>query len=349
MKHLDGFCLSSYLAFRYVAKKNHEWLPGVRPEFPSQADDDLILVGSSQEILSTLRRLVASLPSIERTGIFLSGGIDSAILAALLPEGTIAYTINFMAASGANEGERAVRYARQYNLKHKIIQVNWEDYEEYEPLLMSMKKSPLHPVEVALYKASFTAKTDGVETIILGNGADSTFGGLDRLLSKDWTFEDFMARYTFVNPASVLKEPASIHEVYEPYRRGENIDYIEFLKKVHGIGVIQAFNNSTRSAGISVAEPFERMKLKGGLDLHRIRAGEPKYLLVDVFKELYPGITIPCKIPFARPMDEWLVNYSGPKSEVFRSGLDMSAFTGDQKYLIRCLDRFIELLEAGKI
>lgn len=349
MEKINSFCLSSYLAFRYVAKEGYEWFPGVGPEFPTDFDTDQIPVESPQEILATLRDIIDRLPDIERTAIFLSGGIDSAVLAALLPEGSRAYTVNFVAETGANEAERALRYTEAKALKHRVVEVTWGDYVKYEPLLMARKKAPLHAVEVALYKASVRAIKDGVKTVILGNGADSTFGGLDKLLSRDWTFDAFMDRYTFVDPFAVLEKPVNVHDIYTPYKRGEHIDYVGFLKKVHGLGVIQAFNNSTQAAGMKVAEPFEQMKLKGQLDIDRIRAGEPKYLLVEVFKQLYPKLEPPRKVPFARPMDEWLADYRGPESEVFKGNLDMNAFTGDQKYLIHGLDRFVRLLETGKI
>ena len=40
----------------------------------------------------------------------------------------------------------------------------------------------------------------------MGNGADSTFGGMDKLLSRDWDYEAFVQRYTFIDPAAVLKK-----------------------------------------------------------------------------------------------------------------------------------------------
>jgi hypothetical protein len=70
-------------------------------------------------------------------------------------------------------------------------------------------------------------------------------------------------------------------------------------------------------------------------------------LLFEVFGRLYPKLEAPQKVPFARPMDEWLSGYDGPLSSVFKEKIDMSALTGDQKYLIRSLDKFVSLLEGG--
>jgi hypothetical protein len=345
MQVIDPFCLSSFLAFRYVAKRGCEWVPDVCPEFPLIDANSQVVVQSPDEIAQALKRVVLRVPDLNRCGIFLSGGIDSAILAALLPEGTKAYTIDFDAANGARESQRAVEYAETYHLEHRIIKVSWEDYLRHEKFLMARKKAPLHPVEVALYCAALQAKRDGLRAVFVGNGADSTFGGLDKLLSRDWTFEEFVRRYNFVEPETVLNSPCDIRSVYEPYRCGEMIDFVRFIKEVHGFGIIQAFGNAVGAAGIELIEPFEELRLRGEIDLKRIRAGEPKHQLFEVFRRFYPHQQPPGKIPFSRPMDEWLADYSGPGSSCFRRNLDLGMFTGDQKYLIRGLDLFIGLLE----
>jgi len=347
MNIINKYCLSSYLTFRYVARNNEAWVPGVFPEIPVLEKGQQVGVSSSGEILSFLKMIVDTEAKRVKTGIFLSGGIDSAILAALLPPGTHAYTIDFIADSGANEAGYAKKYAEFCGLNLHVVNVSWEDYENYETSLMVKKKAPLHAVEVALYKAACMAREDGIESIFVGNGADSTFGGMDKLLSRDWKFDEFVDRYTFIDPQKVLRSPEDVSDVFLPYRKGEYIDYIAFLKEIHGLGIIQAFNNAVHSAGVSLVEPYEQLKLNGELDLQRIRNGEPKYLLVDVFKQLYPHITPPRKVPFARPMDEWLANYSGPCAEEFKPGLSMDSFSGDQKYLLHCLDKFIGLLREG--
>ncbi len=341
--------LSYYLGLRFIPYDNSEWLPRIAPILPVIQPSDQKAVGSVREILDALHESVNRIQSLDETAIFLSGGIDSAILAALLPRGTRAYTIDFMAEKGMGELEKAELHAKICGLDLKVVTVGWQDYKQYEDELMVMKKAPLHAVEVALHKAALIAKRDGVKQVLVGNGADSTFGGMDKLLSRDWTFEEFFKRYTFIHPEQALKEWIDLRPVYEPYRRGEMIDYIGFLKNIHGIGIIQAFNNSVQGTGIKLVEPFEEMKLKGALDLERIRHGEPKYLLFELFRQLFPGVDAPGKIPFARPMDEWLSDYKGPNHPVFLDSLDMEQFSGDQKYLFYCLDRFLYLLERGII
>ena len=54
------------------------------------------------------------------------------------------------------------------------------------------------------FSASKQALNYGIELMIIGNSSDPNFGGMDKLLSKDWIFDEFVGRYTFTNPADVL-------------------------------------------------------------------------------------------------------------------------------------------------
>jgi asparagine synthetase B (glutamine-hydrolysing) len=231
-----------------------------------------------------------------------------------------------------------------------VVDVPWGFYEEALPELMRHKRAPLHPVEVGLYAAAKQARADGFDTLVVGIGADSTFGGLDKLLSRDWKFGQFVERYTFLDPSRALREPVDMRHVFEPYRRGaSDIDVQGFLKVVHGLGIVQAFENALEAGGCKMVCPFESIALDAPLDLARIRGGESKYLLRTVFRELFEGVEVPEKIAFARPMDVWLGRWDGPKREEFlpRSGADdwFARLTGEQRWLIYCLERFLNLLD----
>ena len=338
-------CLSYYLGLRYLPFDGMEWEPGIGPTLPPDVASSQIAVETVDEVHAALKDMVAAAVRQHRLGILLSGGIDSAIVAAFLPPGAKAYTIDFSSVSGAKEAERAQRYAEAYSLDWKVVSVTWDDYLSFEPALMQRKKAPLHAVEVALHKAARLARKEGVDHLLVGNGADSTFGGMDKLLSQDWDYEAFVRRYSFIDPAKALKNPVDVHPVFEPYRQSDKIDFVGFLKRVHGVGIIQAFQNSMAGTGIDLVEPFENLKLRGKLDLERIRRGEPKYVLYDLFARLYPNLPAPRKVPFARPMDEWLADYPGPSHPAFLESLPMAAFSGDQKYLLRGLDRFAAMIE----
>ncbi|MBB6480749.1 asparagine synthase C-terminal domain-containing protein [Spirochaeta isovalerica] len=340
----NEFCISSCLAFRYIADSKYCWENGLSPLPVDDESHELTAVKNSLEVKNFLKNEVNKTVEKQNAGILLSGGIDSAILAAFLPVGTNAYTIKFIADGAIDESIMASKFAKVYGLNHHVVEVTWNDYLKYTDALTMNKKSILHPVEVALYKASIVARSHGVEGLILGNGADSTFGGLDKLLSKDWEMNPFIERYSFINPENVLKEPKSIDYIYKKYDlEGHEYDYINFLKYVHGYGVIEAFNNAIRMSGLDIYEPYELLKMDEPLDLQRIRNGESKYILRDIYNELYPNLTLPEKIAFARPMDVWLKDWNKPASSVFKENFDYSSLRGDQKWLIYNIDRLLDL------
>jgi asparagine synthetase B (glutamine-hydrolysing) len=339
---LNPYCVSSFLSFRYVVDKNQEWKPGWKPWWPIINTSNQLSVDNEDEIITFLKSKLATLG--KNYGILLSGGIDSAILASFLPKGTHAYTIRFISKSFVDESIQAAEYAKCLKLHHHVIDIFWDDYLKYSDLLMKHKKSPLHAIEVALYKASKIAAKNKIDYLVVGNGADSTFGGMDKLLSKDWTFDEFVKRYTFIDPAKILKNPVDMSFVFETYKNSNKVDVQKFLKTIHGEGIIQTFCNSSESAGIRLIEPFESLIYGRPLDLIRIRNGESKYILRSIFKKRFPQMEIPEKIPFARPMNEWLKNWEGPQNEIFLKDLDLKQFSGDQKWLIYNLDNFIRLI-----
>jgi hypothetical protein len=343
----NNFCISSYLTFRYVVKDGVPWKEGVLPEYPDCQAQGRYKVKSGQQVLQKLRQSVSECCRDRSVGILLSGGIDSAILAALMPAGTLAYTVKFHAENAVDESQMARVLADAAQLKHKTVDVTWDDYLEHMDFLMQNKKSPLHPAEVGLYLAAKQAASEGMNMLIVGNGADSTFGGMDKLLSKDWGFDEFVARYTFVEPSTAVKDPVSMRDTYEAYRTADGINVQGFLKVTHGIGIIQMFENAIHSAGCKILAPYEELSLDGKLDLERIRSGDTKYILRDVFRLLYPGQDIPDKIPFARPMEQWMSGWQGPARPEFLDNLPMDKFTGEQKWLIYCLERFMNLMEAS--
>ena len=342
----DPFCLSSFLAFRYVVDETAEWIPGVRPQWPSIEPHRQIRVSNADQVLDALRGLVQQIARDPRVGLLLSGGIDSAILAALLPRGTPAYTVRFDVDGAVDESSTAAVYAERCGLRHKVVPVSWDDYQQHMDGLMARKQSPLHPVEVGLHIAARAAADDGINTLIVGNGADSTFGGLDRLLSRDWTLDEFIVRYTFVEPSAVLREAVSMRAAFAGYEGAGRFDTSGFLKEVHGRGIVQAFENAIHAAGCVSVAPYESLALGVPLDLARIRRGEPKYLLREVFTRLYPGMPVAEKIAFARPMDVWMKSWSATYREEFKPHLDVRYFSGEQKWLLYCLERFLDLVEG---
>ena len=57
----------------------------------------------------------------------------------------------------------------------------------------------------------------------------------------------------------------------------------------------------------------------------------------------YPKIPVPNKNPMPRPVDEYFKNWEGPKRKEFRRDIDMSKYSGNQKWLLYCLEEFLNM------
>lgn len=336
----NSYALNSFLTFRFVYDST-EWKKGLLPYSPKINNLEKYLVNSSDDIVESISQVISNI-DLNKTALLLSGGIDSAIIASFLDDGMSAYTIKFIAEGAIDETDIASIYAKEYKLNHKIISITFSEYMDVVNTLIQNKKSPLHPIEPALYIVSQKIKKDGFINILAGCNADGKFGGLDNLLSKDWKLNEFIKRYSFVNSKNILKDWYDMSFVYEKYCINGYIDTQSFIKDIFGYDTYLAFSNGINSTGCKLIAPFAYLKLKNKLDIQKIRNGQSKYLLREVFKKKYRNFNkIPYKIAFARPMNQWLSNWNGPERKEFLEKIDMSKYTGNQKWLIFCLEYFL--------
>lgn len=106
-----------------------------------------------------------------------------------------------------------------------------------------------------------------------------------------------------------------------------------------------SFQNAFETASLDFYDPYVSMELGEPLDLERIRNGESKYLIRELFALKYPEIEVPEKLPMPRPVDFYFKDWKGPKRKEFREDLDMEKFTGNQKWQMYCLERFLNIYE----
>ena len=340
------YCMSSYLAVRYVYDQNVCFKEGVsHNDHKLVGDLEKVPCKTANDIDQNIKRILSQY-DLSKAALFLSGGMDSAILASYMPAGTKAYTARCIGQNADDETERARKYCDFYHLEHVIVDVTWKDYQDTMDELMLHDGSPIIPNEPQAYKLAKAAKQDGAKYIIYGNCADVEFGGMDRLLSRDWTYREWIKRFSFSNQEAILKNPADISDIFAPYRIGkEGIDFLSFLSKVYAISSSGALTNAYRCAELDFVDPYERLKMAEPLDLERVRSGDSKYLIRDLFRMKYPGWAVPEKIPMSRPAEDWMKNWNGPVRDEFLPNC-VDNLTGEQKLLIYSLERFLNLIDA---
>lgn len=341
------YCMSSYMAFRYIEKDDMNFYHGMYHQNINKVPDaERILVHSSDDIDMSLGKQMEQFKQ-KKKGVLLSGGMDSAIVASYL-KGSDAYTFRFLGGRYQKEElKRAEYYAKYYGLNLHYVDISWNTVEEHLDQVMKEKAAPVHSIEPQILQAALQAKADGIEIMFVGESSDLIFGGMDQLIGEDWNFNGFMERYIFTKPEEVLLEPVSMQYVFERYRIGKNkIDYLSFMDDIFSIESSSSYFNAFKVAGMPYYDPYARLKMADKLDLYRVRHGEPKYLIRELMAKKYPEIPVPEKVPMPRPVDEYFKSWCGPTRPEFRKDIELDKFTGNQKWQMYCLEKFLDMYES---
>ena len=341
-----NYCSSSYLTLRYVEDPEKEFCEGLHHQvFKQKPINGRTPIHTVNDIDYAIQQSFTEIKN-ERLGILLSGGMDSAILASYMP-GSDAYTFRFLNGTfQAEEMHRAEQYARLYNLNLHYVDINWGIIDQCLDTVMAAKGAPVHSIEPQIYHAAKQAKLDGISLMIIGDGSDYVFGGMDKLLSKDWGFNDFEKRYTYISPSEVLKAPVSMAYLFERYRIPEDkIDYLRFLQDISIDESYASYQNAFQAAGLPYLDPYASLYLAEPLDLSRIRNGESKYLIRQLFKMKYRELPVPEKVPMPRPVDNYFADWQGPKRPEFLPNINMNQYNGNQRWLLYCLERFLNIYD----
>lgn len=348
-----NFCLSSYIAYRFIYKDGVEFYDGMHhSNILPIAPHEQIKVDSAEDIDLQIRKQIDALYQIyDNIGILLSGGMDSANVATYLKPGSHAYTFTNSSSNVFDKDvERAQKYCAMLGLNHHLVDISLNDYRLFTPIVMQKKCAPVHSIEPQIYKAAMIAKLDGVQLILVGESADLIFGGMDKLISKEWKYNDFVKRYTFLEPELVLKNPdLSVYDLYKKYKKSENdIDYMKFMDEVFAIESSSSYLNAFDAAEMPYYDPYAKLVMASVLNMQRVRNGEPKYLVRELYSMRYPGLPIPNKIPMPRPVDTIFMEWEGPTRPEFRNDIPMDTLTGNQKWQLWCAQLFLDINEPLK-
>lgn len=117
-------------------------------------------------------------------GIFLSGGVDSALVAALAqqkaPHPLKAFTIGFEGKSEACEIDDAAETARILGLEHHVLRLGGDDYIAQLQKAVNIVEEPLATTSVVPFNALSQLAAEHVKVVLSGQGADESMGGYAR-------------------------------------------------------------------------------------------------------------------------------------------------------------------------
>ncbi|MDC1190429.1 asparagine synthase (glutamine-hydrolyzing) [Gammaproteobacteria bacterium] len=278
-------------------------------------------------------------------GSFLSGGVDSTIIAGLSGK-EHTWTVGF---ESHNEFDWAKMAADNIQSQHHEVLINENEFISLAKVMIQKRREPLSvPNEVLLHK--MTSKVKEFNTVILsGEGADELFFGYDRIFrwadsAKEWDLKAFTDLYCY----GTHDDMEIMEDVIKPFMHHKKpIDIVaHFFQVAHLHGLLRRLDNSTMLSSVEARVPFvdyhpliERMA--GVPFQHRISNNIVKAPLKRVFKNLLPkpiidrkkvGFPVPLESIFPSnsssqsPMDQWL-NFN--LSELCGSSITESEFYGD--------------------
>ncbi|MCX6601441.1 MAG: asparagine synthase (glutamine-hydrolyzing) [bacterium] len=131
--------------------------------------------------LAVGRQMIADAP----VGVFLSGGVDSAILVGLMAQMRAEPPQTFTIALAGDEDElRAARaVVNRYRCHHQEVVVSPAEFFQGLRELTRLRRLPAaYPNEVLIYLLARRA-AESVKAVLTGEGADELFGGYTRILS----------------------------------------------------------------------------------------------------------------------------------------------------------------------
>ena len=191
------------------------WVPKIRKKW-READ----LIEEYQTLFEDAVRI--QLRSDVPMGLFLSSGIDSGVLLALMskysPGPVQAFTIGFEGGEKTNEVNDARETARRCGADHHCMMVGSADYEKYYERYMNDLEEPVgHEPAAAFY---FVAKiaSERVKVAMSGQGADEPWAGYDRY--KGIKLSTFYSRMPGVVTGGLMPLLAKMARRAERFKRG---------------------------------------------------------------------------------------------------------------------------------
>jgi asparagine synthase (glutamine-hydrolysing) len=123
-------------------------------------------------------------------GLFLSGGIDSAVLVTLMArlssQPVFALTAGFPDSAGADETGQAARVARAVGAEHHLVETTHKDFWALAPQIAAALDDPCTDGAALPSFMLARAARGQVKVVLNGAGADEIFGGYTRYRRARW-------------------------------------------------------------------------------------------------------------------------------------------------------------------
>lgn len=165
--------------------------------FPAAGDHDLTEEGKAMAMLHELLDESASLRlrSDVPVGAYLSGGLDSSVISALVKRhapGMETFSVSFSDPS-FDESAFQESMGRSLGTHHHVRKIGYEDIGSvFEQVVWHAETPVLRSAPAPMFLLSQLARENGIKVVLTGEGADELFGGYD--IFKETLIRRFWAR-----------------------------------------------------------------------------------------------------------------------------------------------------------
>ncbi|MHA1568798.1 MAG: asparagine synthetase B family protein [Alphaproteobacteria bacterium] len=233
----------------------------------------------SEKLLGQLRAALARSvrgEELERVGTFLSGGLDSSTVLALLaeraPRPPRSFTIGFDT-QGYDETEYAKLASHRFGGPHDIYVLRPQDVLDAIPRVSQIYDEPFaNSSAIPAYFCALRAKEAGIEMMLAGDGGDELFAGNARYL-KDNVFDHYQ-------------------RIPGPLRRSLVEPAVAAMASFGGSGLARRAANYVRRARLSVPERLTEQNVFAATDptgmfarefLEAVDLGAPARLAEEIY------------------------------------------------------------------
>lgn len=145
-------------------------------QFSSEKELEDMVFNKLEE--SVRLRMISDVP----VGAFLSGGVDSSAIVALMrnetPNEIKTFTIGFENQPNYNELEYAEKISKRYNTNHFVKHVTPNDLLDFIPKITDIYDEPqADTTAIPIYFISKLAKNENIKVVLNGDGPDELFSG----------------------------------------------------------------------------------------------------------------------------------------------------------------------------
>ncbi len=253
------------------------WRPSYHSSFSGSLDDAVVAVREALIEATRLRMLRADVP----VGSYLSGGLDSSLIAAIgrevKGEAFQTFSVRFEDAEFDETSYQRQMSAQLGSEHHELVVTSSQIAAAFPEVILHTERPILRTAPAPLFLLSQLVRDRGIKVVLTGEGADEMFAGYD--LFREAKVRRFWAR----SPTSQSR-PRLLERLY-PYLASSPVAQVAIAREFFGQNL-----ESSHEPGFSHQTRWHTTSALKRLLSPAMRAGAPTNAVSDLLKSLPPEL-----------------------------------------------------------